>query len=28
MDPGNTHVGIGIAGNESTIAIVMLVAQR
>jgi len=28
MDPNNTHVGIGIAGNESTIAIVMLVAQR
>ena len=28
MDPNNTHVGIGIAGNEFTIAIVILVAQR
>ena len=28
MDPNHTHVGIGIAGNESTISIVMLVTQR
>ena len=28
MDPSNTHVGIGLAGNESTISIVLFVAQR
>lgn len=28
MDPNNTNVGIGLAGNESSIAIVLFVAQR
>lgn len=28
MDPNNTNLGIGLAGNESSIAIVLLVAQR
>jgi len=28
MDPNNTNIGIGLAGNESTIAIVLFVTQR
>jgi hypothetical protein len=28
MDPNNTNIGIGLAGNESTIAIVIFVTQR
>lgn len=28
MDPNNTHIGIGLAGNQSTISIVLFVAQR
>lgn len=28
MDSGTTNVGIGLAGNESTIAIVLLVTNR
>jgi hypothetical protein len=28
MDPNNTNVGIGLAGNESTISIVIFVTQR
>lgn len=28
LDPNTTNIGIGLAGNESTIAIVLFVTQR
>lgn len=28
LDPSTTNIGIGLAGNETTIAIVLFVAQR
>ena len=28
MDPNNTNIGIGLAGNDSTISIVLFVTQR
>jgi hypothetical protein len=28
MDPANTHIGVGLAGNADNIAIVILITQR
>jgi hypothetical protein len=28
MDPSNTHIGIGLAGNADNIVVILLVTQK
>lgn len=28
MDPANTHIGIGLAGNSENISILLLITQK